>query len=104
MKHGFYLQGVPQVVGQGKDEMEMIQHIIVEVTPPTEKENGRFYLDKPPIIREIYLKTDVMEVLPSGTAITFELDTKLKTAADGKKYEKIVPVEIKAAKPTKVDK
>ena len=98
MKKGIYLQGVPQTVGSDKDAMEMVRHIIVELTDPVEKEKGGLFLEKPPIIREIYLKPEVLDILPSGAAITFELDTKLRKTADGKEYEKIVPVEIKLAK------
>jgi len=98
MKHGFYLQGVPQQVGQGKDVMDMVQHLIVEVNQPISREDGSLFLEKKPTIREVYLKPGVLEVLPAGTPITFELDTKIKRTNEGVQYEKIIPVEIKAVK------
>ena len=48
-----------------------------------------------------YLQPDVLPILPAGTLVTFDLDTKQKKRNDGTTYEKIVPVEIKAAKSTK---
>ena len=95
MKKGIYLQGIPQTVGSDKDAMEMVRHIIVELTEPVERKKGGLFLEKEPIIREVYLKPEVLDIMPSGTHITFELDTKLKKTEDGRKYEKIVPVEIK---------
>ncbi len=100
MKKGIYLQGVEQVIGQGKDSMKLVKHVIAQVNEPVKKDDGTLYVDDP-IFRIVYLQPDVLEVLPAGTPVTFELDTKQKKRGDGTVYEKIVPVEIKPIKSNK---
>ena len=100
MKKGIYLQGVEQVIGQGKDSMTLIKHVIAQVNEPVKKDDGTLYVDDP-ILRTTYLQPGVLEVLPAGTPVTFEFDTKQRKRNDGTTYEKIVPVEIKPIKPGK---
>lgn len=88
LKNGFYLQGLPQTL---EDKSELVKHVIVQVNEPNER---GFCED--PVIRTTYLKPDVMDILPSGTPVQFDLDVKLRKTADGRSYEKIVPVEIKS--------
>lgn len=94
MKQGIYLQGVEQVIGQGKDQMTLIKHVIAQINVPVEKDDGSLYVDDP-VLRITYLKPGVMKILPAGTPVTFEFDTKIKKRGDGSTYEKVVPVEIK---------
>ncbi len=100
MKQGIYLQGVEQVIGQGKDTMTLVKHVIAQVNEPVAKTDGTLYVDDP-VFRVTYLQPDILPILPAGTLVTFELDTKVKKRNDGSTYEKIIPVEIKAAKPGK---
>ena len=100
MKQGIYLQGVEQVIGQGRDSSKLVKHVIAQINEPVEKSDGTLYVDDP-VFRVTYLQPDVLPILPAGTLVTFDLDTKQKKRNDGTTYEKIVPVEIKAAKSTK---
>ncbi|MCM1395850.1 MAG: hypothetical protein NC132_07090 [Corallococcus sp.] len=100
MKQGIYLQGVEQVIGQGKDAMTLVKHVIAQVNEPVAKNDGTLYVDDP-VFRITYLQPGVLNILPAGTLVTFELDTKQKKRNDGSTYEKIVPVEIKPAKSSK---
>ncbi len=100
MKKGIYVQGVEQTIGQGADQSVLVKHVIVQINEPVEKADGSLYVDDP-ILRTTYLQPGVLEVLPSGTPITFELDTKVKKRNDGTTYEKIIPVEIKRVKASK---
>ena len=97
MKKGIYLQGVEQVIGQGKDATTLIKHVIAQVNDPVEKPDGTLYVDEP-VLRTTYLQPGILEVLPAGTLVTFEFDTKQKKRSDGSTYEKVVPVEIKPLK------
>lgn len=97
MKQGIYLQGVEQVIGQGKDSMKLVKHVIAQINEPVEKADGTLYVDDP-ILRIAYLQPNILEVLPSGTPVTFDIDTKQKKRNDGSTYEKVVPVEIKPVK------
>lgn len=97
MKKGIYLQGVEQVIGQGKDATTLIKHVIAQVNDPVEKSDGTLYVDEP-VLRTTYLQPGILEVLPAGTLVTFEFDTKQKKRSDGSTYEKVVPVEIKPLK------
>ena len=100
MKQGIYLQGVEQVIGQGRDSSKLVKHVIAQINEPVEKSDGTLYVIDP-VFRVTYLQPDVLPILPAGTLVTFDLDTKQKKRNDGTTYEKIVPVEIKAAKSTK---
>ena len=100
MKHGIYLQGVEQVIGQGKDSMTLINHAIAQVDEPVKRDDGTLYVDDP-VLRITYLKPGVLDILPAGTPVTFEFDTKKKKRNDGISYEQIVPVEIKPIKSNK---
>ena len=95
MKKGIYLQGTEQIIGSGIDQTKLVKHVIAQVDDPTVKTDGSLYVDDPQI-RITYLQPGVLEVLPSGTPITFEFDVKQKKRNDGTKYEVIIPVEIKA--------
>lgn len=100
MKQGLYVQGVEQTIGQGADQSVLVKHVVVQINDPVKKADGTLYVDDP-ILRITYLQPGVLEILPAGTLVTFELDTKQKKRADGTPYEKIVPVEIKRAKASK---
>lgn len=100
MKQGIYLQGIEQVIGQGKDSMKLVKHVIAQINEPIEKADGTLYVDDP-VFRITYLQPDILPILPAGTLVTFDIDTKQKKRSDGTMYEKVVPVEIKAVKSTK---
>ena len=88
------------MIGQGRDSSKLVKHVIAQINEPVEKSDGTLYVDDP-VFRVTYLQPDVLPILPAGTLVTFDLDTKQKKRNDGTTYEKIVPVEIKAAKSTK---
>ncbi len=100
MKYGVYLQGIEQVIddrndkGQVIGQSKLVKHVIAQVNEP----NDKGFADDPQI-RITYLQPEVAPILPTGTLVSFELDTKTKKRNDGTTWEKIVPAEIK-----KVDK
>ena len=75
-----------------------IKHYIVQTYEPDENEETGKVFVRDPIVRSMFLKPGVIDVLPEGTPIEFELDSKMRKTNDGKEYEVIVPVKIKAVK------
>jgi hypothetical protein len=97
MKKGIYLCGNTQIIkdSNGGADTVLIKHVIAQLNDPGE---GGYAED--PQLRIVYLKPEVMDVLPEGTVVSFEIDTKT-SRRDGKTLEKIVPVNIKPVKPVK---
>lgn len=90
MKKGIYLQSSELEM---EDKTVYTKHVIAQINEP----NDKGYCDDPQI-RSVYLAKDIMAPLPSGTAVTFNLDTKTKQNKTGGKYEVIIPVDIQVAK------
>ena len=44
MKQGIYLQGVEQVIGQGRDSSKLVKHVIAQINEPVEKSDGTLYV------------------------------------------------------------
>ena len=96
MKKGIYVQGVEQTIGRGDDETKLVKHTICQISDPEiNEETGKSFVENP-VLWDTYLKPGVLEIMPSGTPITFEFDVKQKRRDDGSTYSKPVPVEIKA--------
>lgn len=95
LQKGFYLKGIPQTLPNSRGgEDEYVKHYIVQTYDPETFDSGKVYM-RDPMIRTLFLKPGVLEVLPEGTPITFELDSKLRRTNEGKEYEVVVPVQIK---------
>lgn len=90
MKQGFYLQGTENKM----DDTMYIKHSIVQINEP----NDKGYCEEP-LVRSVYLLEGVLPIMQAGTAITFELDSKMKwNEKKQTKTEVIIPVNIKVAK------
>lgn len=97
LQKGFYLKGIDQALPNNRGGEDLyIKHYIVQVYEPDVLESGKVFM-RDPQIRSLFLKPGVLEVMPDGTPITFELDSKMRRTSDGKEYEVVVPVQIKKA-------
>lgn len=97
LQKGFYLKGIKQELPNNKGGFdEYVKHYLVQVFEPEQLDSGKLFM-RDPIIRSLFLKPGVLEVMPDGTPITFELDSKMRRTNDGKDYEVVVPVLIKKA-------
>lgn len=97
LQKGFYLKGISQELPNNKGGVDAyVKHYIVHTFEAETLESGKVFM-REPLIRSLFLKPGVLEVLPEGTPITFELDSKMRRTNDGKDYEVIVPVQIKKA-------
>lgn len=104
LQKGFYLKGIKQDLPNNKGGSdEYVKHYIVQVYDAETMENGKVYM-RDPLIRSLFLKPGVLEVMPEGTPITFDLDSKMRRTNDGKDYEVVVPVLIRKAEKTLVSK
>lgn len=104
LQKGFYLKGIKQDLPNNKGGSdEYVKHYIVQVYDAETMENGKVYM-RDPLIRSLFLKPGVLEVMPEGTPITFDLDSKMRRTNDGKDYEVVVPVLIRKAEKTPLSK
>ncbi len=101
LQKGFYLKGIEQELPNNKGGVDKyIKHYLVQVYDPETMDNGKVFM-RDPLVRSIFLRPGILEVLPEGTPIQFELDSKMRRTNEGKDYEVIVPVEIKPVKSVK---
>lgn len=97
LQKGFYLKGIPQTLPNSRGgEDDYVKHYLVQTYDAETLDSGKVFM-RDPIIRTLFLKPGILEVLPEGTPITFELDSKIRRTNEGKEYEVVVPVQIKKA-------
>ena len=94
---GFYLLGVEQSLpnNNGGEDKYLKHYLVQTYDPEKNEETGKVFV-RDPIVRSMFLKPGILEVLPAGTPIEFELDSKMRKTNEGKEYEVIVPTNIKA--------